>query len=589
MKLSDLTAYAEGTFHIKEIHKWPDFPGFSVLSDMETGKWVALLIREHDYERGRMIECCDLKCSNDILSESSKPYLRPPFRMKGSTWIGICFDDTTEEDVVLPLFDKAVRTLRQQASTIIIDTADTEGNYHDTPIPSHGNEEEEDAPERIREMKKLYSYSSQSLFDDKCRNFYIQGKAMEDYEDNAPLPGPFKHYYTTYHDLNTSALRGYFSWRTELRKGHYQPISPSFAYLYIYELINGIGVKSPEEGFGRIREFEKNFVLTGYGNKGMLNNIHRWLFDYIILNNLPEKTAMEYATADEVLYAKAIAPLLTPESSDDEIFQALCTFCYKSFLSSPVARSKEGAHLTAASWRHAVLTDPSFIIRIFRSRMRYPWFPMENAVYYLDRSLPDTSYQLLSITYSRENGWWRITRYSPSALNRKLFSAFIHETDKELRKYLKTGRPIKDKPGDEWAEKYIKSVIENDRKEKQEKSKPEIRIDMANLEKIRADALIIRDNLLTEDELDNDSADVSDNDDKTESSYDKILQMLLDGNSPDIYIKEHHLLPSVVVDSINEAYFDEIGDSIVQSDGNTLILIEDYINDIREVLGGKNG
>ena len=112
---------------------------------------------------------------------------------------------------------------------------------------------------------------------------------------------------------------------------------------------------------------------------------------------------------------------------------------------------------------------------------------------------------------------------------------------------------------------------------------------MANLEKIRADALIIRDNLLIEDELDNDSADVSDNDDKTESSYDKILQMLLDGNSPDIYIKEHHLLPSVVADSINEAYFDEIGDSIVQSDGNTLILIEDYINDIREVLGGKNG
>ena len=33
MELSELTAYAEEKFHIREQRKWADFPGFSVLAD----------------------------------------------------------------------------------------------------------------------------------------------------------------------------------------------------------------------------------------------------------------------------------------------------------------------------------------------------------------------------------------------------------------------------------------------------------------------------------------------------------------------------------------------------------------------------
>ncbi len=52
MELSELTAYAEEKFNIHEQHKWADFPGFSVLADPNTGKWVALLMRQWDYETG---------------------------------------------------------------------------------------------------------------------------------------------------------------------------------------------------------------------------------------------------------------------------------------------------------------------------------------------------------------------------------------------------------------------------------------------------------------------------------------------------------------------------------------------------------
>ena len=62
MELSELTAYAEEKFHIQEQHKWADFPGFSVLVDPNTGKWVALLMRQWDSDTGTEIQQCDIKC-----------------------------------------------------------------------------------------------------------------------------------------------------------------------------------------------------------------------------------------------------------------------------------------------------------------------------------------------------------------------------------------------------------------------------------------------------------------------------------------------------------------------------------------------
>ena len=43
-------------------------------------------------------------------------------------------------------------------------------------------------------------------------------------------------------------------------------------------------------------------------------------------------------------------------------------------------------------------------------------------------------------------------------------------------------------------------------------------------------------------------------------------------------------MPAVVADSINEAFFDEIGDSILDCDGDRLSLVEDYVEDVRLLL-----
>ena len=61
-------------------------------------------------------------------------------------------------------------------------------------------------PSKIQQMRQMYEYGGvgNSL---QAKNFYRQGKFMEDFEDNATVSVHFQHYFPTYHDMNVSQLR----------------------------------------------------------------------------------------------------------------------------------------------------------------------------------------------------------------------------------------------------------------------------------------------------------------------------------------------------------------------------------------------
>ena len=118
-------------------------------------------------------------------------------------------------------------------------------------------------------MKHLYEYGSNSA-EARAANFLRQGRFMADYEDDAGWAGMiFACYFPTYHDLTTRQLRGYFAWRTRVRKGDYQPIAASAAYIYLYELLNLIGAASPEDALRRLKAFETGYLDAGYGDAAM--------------------------------------------------------------------------------------------------------------------------------------------------------------------------------------------------------------------------------------------------------------------------------------------------------------------------------
>ena len=66
----------------------------------------------------------------------------------------------------------------------------------------------------------------------------------------------------------------------------------------------------------------------------------------------------------------------------------------------------------------------------------------------------------------------------------------------------------------------------------------------------------------------------------------EILRSLLAGKPVSGLIREHHLMPALTADMINEAMYDEIGDSIVDCDNDNLSLVEDYREDLTQLLGG---
>ena len=53
------------------------------------------------------------------------------------------------------------------------------------------------------------------------------------------------------------------------------------------------------------------------------------------------------------------------------------------------------------------------------------------------------------------------------------------------------------------------------------------------------------------------------------------------------WLAKTHRMPTVAVDAVNEALYDEIGDSVLEWDGNEITLVEDYREDVLRLLGGN--
>ena len=114
--------------------------------------------------------------------------------------------------------------------------------------------------------------------------FYRQAKLMESFEDNYANNEAFHMYYPFYQHMGYEQLRTYFTWRTKFRKGEVYPISVSYMFVYVYELIHNIGVADPSEGLDMLLlVWEKCLdfapVLESY--------LPDWFKDYHIYYNLP--------------------------------------------------------------------------------------------------------------------------------------------------------------------------------------------------------------------------------------------------------------------------------------------------------------
>ena len=405
MRLSELISYARERHHIEELHKWREMPGLSVLVSPASGKWIALLMRERD-AGGRIRERCDLKYSA-FRELPARDYLTQGFRMPG--WLGVRFGAETERAFLLHVFDLAVE---EEAEKV-------EGYYRETAIPGRS-----ELPARI---EAIYA----------CEDFLSAARAMEDYEDNCPFAGTVPLYQPEYRDLTPNELRGYFTWRAALRRGEVSPHCDAFVYLYLSELMLGVGAATAVEALDRMDAFASAFFSAGNGSEALQRNFKNWRFEYAVLNRVDAARVRAYENPALRHWDEALTVLRESENQRDEaVFAALAEFGGKKLTE---ARSVKGLGVKAAFYYAAIWRSsaPLLFAACFGSLRMREWKPFSDAPRLravCERAGQGFSYQLNELrSFAATGNGFTEYSYLRQQFDSKRFFAFLKEADTALR------------------------------------------------------------------------------------------------------------------------------------------------------------
>lgn len=132
----------------------------------------------------------------------------------------------------------------------------------------------------IKDVNGFPGFKLTSIGEDR----YRQMKLFENKEVKDAKPVTFHSYYPCYEDLNTKQKEWYFYWRKWAREGVYFKTDLSYIYIYIYELICGIGVNDPDDGLDKLVDL----LLCDENKYPYLDSyLSDWIFDYCEIHNLP--------------------------------------------------------------------------------------------------------------------------------------------------------------------------------------------------------------------------------------------------------------------------------------------------------------
>ncbi len=550
--------------------------------------------------------------------------------------------------------------------------------YEDQPISPQADREVVFIPERIKSIRSMGRGVS-AWRQPREVIFLHQAKVMADYEDDYEYTRDIPAYQPTYESLTDEQLRGYFGFRTRIRKGHYKKGPAAYAYLYMYELINLIGVESPIAGFYRLSVFADRY---GQLNPSILPYAEQWLIDYVLYYGLdPEllqdRKAVEYDKKLAVLLNAAALKneknwpeyrtqnrfrgRLSTENYDNhrEIFEAMLwisgldrdvvlAFQWNPelFERAAVKSFQEMSAYYDSHRKQSLMEDYvgeqiNQLAKLFggavfhdgkKTNTRGKCFEstrasLESKHYFaapigaanerrwvneLMRSEPASGVRDIRLseltTYHFENGVWSVKTYPRDFRNRH-FAELLRTVDSVILEEAGNGEAVLAGIQTKWVRKLIRKTVEEAGLEIQQEKARRIEIDFSSLDHIRSDATNTMEKLITEDDLDlvddffgetreeektAESIKVAQNSDErltdmrgefpiglSVEEYDLVMCLLNNGNPIGLDLNGKFM--SVIVDSINEKLFDEIGDVVIE-DGNPPRLVEDYLDELEELL-----
>lgn len=427
--------------------------------------------------------------------------------------------------------------------------------------------------------------------------FLRQARFLADYEDNFKYTGNSLRYYPVYQYLTDKELRGYFSWRTKVRKGEFPQTAVSFIFIHAYELLNQVGVKDPMDGYAQLCRLNREY---GEIERAVPYYIQEWLPDYVAYYGLDPALLDEN---DQSGHEQAVQVL--ERVRDEE--QATVIDAMKRLFPTWFSRSRfyrdKPADMDAVIFRvlkrmaehYGAKCKKNIAEQFFGVRESVERCIFGTAVFCDPLKRRNYEYRVNGqCLYKCEDGeWFVMERYGTRKQERKL-EGTLKTIDAAMRLEYSYGHPIKAEKQPGWLGGIIAGEIRAHRTQKSARDK--IAIDLSQLDKIRADAAITQEKLIVDEEMDPTAQAAAPKVEADKPAVDqpaanpsagglspveiRFLRALLRGEDLG-WLRDEGLMLSVLVDGINEKLYDVFGDSVLDDSPR---LVEDYIDDLKEMV-----
>lgn len=493
---------------------------------------------------------------------------------------------------------------------------------------------EKDLPPRIRDLVKRTKKDSWGTM--KNKSFYEQALFMADYEDDYPEQN-FTRYYPTYADMNPRQMRSYFSLRTKWRKGEYPDCSESYIFVYIYEILMQVGVKTPDEGLdiliGLDRRYGDNYHTVRY-------YLYQWERDYAVWYGLTGRFD-EVFREEKEMAAQADAIINYQTTDDIRLFEELNS--YSRYNMKKTALYKKCPEECKSAVPFVIRGIFPFLEKVKHRHMptlllgyrrRRNQIMFNAAVFYSPKPVKEANVEISVFeSWQCKNGIWEITQYAGNvgtSLSPQIMGNILHEIDRLLREQLlvKPALTARHRLSQETSRAIAESVRlwkesweaqEKERKEAArrkavEDARASVSIDFSELDRIRRDADAVREALTVEeaevpegenipvapseekmtdspaiDRVDRNEVQTEGNEPSSgaEGQEKIFLRILLDGGDYKGYLRSIHLPEGVMVERINTLMMPVIGDIAIEETDGKLCIIDDYRTDIEEYINER--
>ncbi len=488
---------------------------------------------------------------------------------------------------------------------------------------------------QIRQMKtmSISNLNTTSTQEKASKLFYLQGTFVDDLTDNYNINIPCEFHTPTYNSLNIYQLRSYFSWRTFIREGDFRPTEISYIYLYIYELLNGIGINNSIDGLNKLLEIWHYY--RKYASKMDLY-LPNWLKDYYIINDIkipyqdleveyPIKPKNAQALINEIILGNYENKLKFYDcESEYHILKSKIMEHKYSFIIEMVIPT-----IFANLDKHFNMYGYAFNEILFGSIKRIDWEPFKGAIYYHNPTIRDFNVSLNENEkyFKIQNKYYKEIFVKSSYYN-SLMGYILKNIDITLRECFKMSRNLKinnnmlddvfknDKKLYEFLtngkiidiinitiKKYLienKTEINNIITEQRKKN---IIIDSNKFNNIRESSNRVQEKLIIEEEgeiksifkepeeIVNGSNDIFENLiaslNKAELEFVKKIVALDNRDNLINYCKENNILYEVMLENINSKALETIGDNLIEDYGDEIIIYAEYIESVSQELGGN--